>query len=324
MIVLFAFLYLIWDVHWSCNIHLYRPGYAFQSFVYALYFSLETVLTIGYSTHDEFFNGCLGPLFLIFFQGMTSILIDVCLFGVVFAKFSRGQTRAASVLASKTCVMRKIRDSWYLFFQVCELRTEQLIEAHCRAYVLRDECDNEGTKYCFQVFPMRLQCPDDELGGVLLMNVPMFVVHRVDSWSPLVPPNRKARYDRSESYAFPDIPLRDGDVEGGTREGKTRKKYPTRKVLEAFLTDTKAKIVLVIEGTDPVTSCSVQKRVVYDLDDVEWNRKFRPCVSRDGSGGAVVDMRLFHRTMPAGRNARDDDSGAPSAAGGADDEDEGY
>ena len=29
MIVLFALLYLIWDMHWSCNIHIYQPGHAF-------------------------------------------------------------------------------------------------------------------------------------------------------------------------------------------------------------------------------------------------------------------------------------------------------
>ena len=34
---------------------------------------------------------------------------------------------------------------------------------------------------------MRLQHPDDELGGMLLLNLPNIVVHAMDNWSPLVP-----------------------------------------------------------------------------------------------------------------------------------------
>ncbi len=32
---------------------------------------------------------------------------------------------------------------------------------------------------------MRLQAPDDELGGMLLLTTPFLVVHRIDEWSPL-------------------------------------------------------------------------------------------------------------------------------------------
>merc|ERR1719253_1297297 len=35
---------------------------------------------------------------------------------------------------------------------------------------------------------MRLLHPDDELGASLLLAVPTVVVHRVDAWSPLLPP----------------------------------------------------------------------------------------------------------------------------------------
>jgi ribosomal protein S26 len=34
---------------------------------------------------------------------------------------------------------------------------------------------------------MRLQHPDDELGGMLMLNLPNIVVHALDNWSPLVP-----------------------------------------------------------------------------------------------------------------------------------------
>ncbi|CAM9948769.1 unnamed protein product, partial [Laminaria digitata] len=42
----------------------------------------------------------------------------------------------------------------------------------------------------FQCHSMRLQHPDDELGGNMLLVIPQMVVHRIDAWSPMMPPPR--------------------------------------------------------------------------------------------------------------------------------------
>ena len=137
LVIDFALLYLLIDIHYPCMLNIYKRGHRGASFLGACYFSLETVLTIGYGTTDEFFGGCTSPLVLIFFQAMISIVIDSCLFGVLFAKFSRGQPRALSVAVSRNCIVRNIRGHWYLMFRVCETRTEQLCEAHVRIYAVR-------------------------------------------------------------------------------------------------------------------------------------------------------------------------------------------
>ena len=137
VVINFALLYLLVDIHYPCMLNIYKRGHWGASFLGACYFSLETVLTIGYGTTDEFFGGCTSPLVLIFFQAMISIVIDSCLFGVLFAKFSRGQPRALSVAVSRNCIVRNIRGHWYLMFRVCETRTEQLCEAHVRIYAVR-------------------------------------------------------------------------------------------------------------------------------------------------------------------------------------------
>ena len=40
----------------------------------------------------------------------------------------------------------------------------------------------------YQTHNVRLQHPDDELGALLLMSLPNIVVHRLDEWSPMMPP----------------------------------------------------------------------------------------------------------------------------------------
>lgn len=302
LVVDFALLYLYVDIHYPCVLNIYRRGHWLKSFLGACYFSLETVLTIGYGTTDEFFGGCTSPLILIFTQAMISILIDSCMFGVIFAKFSRGQPRALSVAVSKHCIVRNIRGHWYLMFRVCETRTEQLCEAHVRIYAVRNERDEDGTLYECNPIPMRTQFPDDELGADLLMNVPSLVVHRLDSWSPLLPPVKtnttsSKDHDASETYAFPtDIPQRDGDVDAGARDGKTLSYVPTKESIQKYLQDASVEILVLVEGYDPNTSCNVQRNASYTSSDIQWNHKFVPCVSRTNNE-VVVDMEAFHKTM---------------------------
>ena len=65
-------------------------------------------------------------------------------------------------------MVRKIRGRYHLMFQVCEMRKHALLEAHVRMYTVRKDMDHLGTGAVayFQPFHMRVQHPDDELGGV--------------------------------------------------------------------------------------------------------------------------------------------------------------
>lgn len=313
----FAVLYLSVDIYWGCAIDIYDPNNMYRSLLNSCYFSAETVLTIGYGVDDANFGTCASPLFLIFVQAMLSIMLDTTLFGVVFARITRAQPRAKSVAVSKVCTVHEIRGRLYLTFRVCELRSEQLVEAHIRVYTLRDDTDGDGTVYQCQPFNMRLQHPDDELGAMLLMNVPSFVVHRLDSWSPLCPPQpREDRtYRPSEKYAFPDVQQRDADVESGNREGEV-KGQASSAAIRKYMEDTQAELIVLIEGIDPALSCTVQHRHSFSRDEIRWGQKFLPCVQRDPVGGGVtVDMQLFNQTMPCpGWSTRDDDAAAESLA----------
>lgn len=72
---------------------------------------------------------------------------------------------------------------------------------------------------------MRIDQPDDERGATLFLELPTEVVHRLDAWSPLVPPRRAGAAPRDGSvphdprahYRFPDVLQRATDADNGSR-----------------------------------------------------------------------------------------------------------
>merc|ERR1712146_279976 len=79
--------------------------------------------------------------------------------------------------------IREISGAYYFMLRICDLRVHHaLLEAHVRCY-----CGHKHPSRGYEMLPMRLEHPDDELGGCVLMNIPITVVHRIDAWSPLAP-----------------------------------------------------------------------------------------------------------------------------------------
>lgn len=187
-------------------------GMDIDNFSEAMFFSLSTMTTIGYGVSDYYFGDCWTPFFGVFLQVFTALTFNAIAIGVIFQRLSRGQNRATTVVFSDKAIIRRIKGKLYFMFQLCELRKHQLVEAHVRVYCVRherehkvdddiemrkegslsafnDDDDEEGTDTCyFQTHAVRLQHPDDALGGFLLMALPNVVVHRLDKYSPLVPP----------------------------------------------------------------------------------------------------------------------------------------
>ena len=57
-------------------------------------------------------------------------------------------------------------------------------------------------------------------------------------------------------------------------------------------------IVVVVEGTESVTSNKLQARFSYAADDIIANFAFSPCVQDDGNGGALIDFEKFQQVVP--------------------------
>lgn len=300
-LVIFVFAVAYRLVHDSCNLGV-------KTMMQAWIFSLETIMTIGYGAPkgDIFFQDCGSMAILLTIESFAGIFLDSICIGIFFARLSRAQARASTIIFSEFAVIRKIRGKYYLMLQVCERRKHQLVEAHVRSYAIRHEYSSTTgeTMALFQTHTMRLQQPDDDMGSYLLMAFPQVIVHRIDQWSPLFPaaclPNDA--YDPSTSCAFPDPTLRAIDVENGSREQlkttSSKPRSPTKEEIQYHLMQSELEILVVLEGIDGPTSATMQARHSYTRDDIRYDHGFVPCVGRNEIGGALIDFDKFHLLRP--------------------------
>jgi len=182
------------------------------------------------------------------------------------------------------------------------VRKHQLIESHVRLYSIEHSARSSGVE--FQTRPMRLQHPDDDLGGMLLLMLPQLIVHRVDPWSPLWPQGRrKPTQSAASGFAFPDIFQRTADVENGSRDGckpnEEGAKWtpPTLSQVADRLQTGQLEVICLVEGIEPTTSMTVQARQSYTCDDVVFNAAFQRCVARAQDGICEFNFDAFHELM---------------------------
>lgn len=366
-------------------------------FVRAYYLSVETMVTIGYGVKDPNFNDCFEGTIVLTVQSLLQYFLNAVVIGSVFVRLTRPQARCNTILFSNKAVIQQVRGALYFSFQVCEAKHHDLLEAHVRCYCIRH--DRRASRTC-QVFPMRLQQPDDTMGGMLLLTLPSQIVHRIDNWSPLSPsweelqrkrlhPPTLQRATSQTSTAtqptlgaqpsfwaptWPEVPRRQADAEQGERDAcacptcgesfqtlgqlQLHAEYqaaqdsqsgvplelrhrrwtaedfqswgwtlpeepsqqgrsctdavagPSRQDLAEFLSERYVEVLVLIEGIEPTTSCTLQARHSYVVpDDVAWDMEFTDCCLMGSSDHpCAVDLSLFHELVPSGLGAREQNS----------------
>ncbi|RHY23259.1 hypothetical protein DYB32_009259, partial [Aphanomyces invadans] len=210
-----------------------------------------------------------------------------------------------------------------VFFNSCasaiSIITLQLSEAHVRCYaVLHKSAHFPHQVHHLQSYPMRLQQPDDDLNGWLILALPTICVHRLDAWSPLNPPplHPEPAHNPAAQALFPEPPQRAVDIETGTRENRYRPEKPplfnttlnnvltpvTKDEIDRLLhfwSEINMEVVVVVEGVDAATSSTTQMRHSFKAHDIVFNEQFVNCVFLDQeNGGAIIDFNLFDRTAP--------------------------
>mmetsp|Transcript_87382 Transcript_87382/g.242373 ORF Transcript_87382/g.242373 Transcript_87382/m.242373 type:complete len:444 (-) Transcript_87382:198-1529(-) len=253
-------------------------GLQADTFLRSLYLAIETIETIGYGVQDPYFNGCRAGVFVLGAAALWESLLNALVFSLVYARVSRAQVRATSVCFSEKAVVCQIDSQCYFMFQVCDFRKHQLCEAHVRLYCVQHSETAGGVT--FQTRAMRLQHPDDELGGMLLLALPQLVVHRIDPWSPLCPPQLRGCAGGSSAscyLSFPEIPQRACDAENGQREpgpGTSRPPAPSLEQVAKHLAAAEMEVLCLVEGVEPATSGTLQARCSYTNDDVVYDAPF--------------------------------------------------
>ncbi|KDO17694.1 hypothetical protein SPRG_16906 [Saprolegnia parasitica CBS 223.65] len=301
-----------------------RCNLAINTFGEAWIFSVSVIATIGFGTggNDIFFNNCGSAIVAITTESMAGVLINAVVFGVVYQRFARGQARASTVAVSNYACLQKLRGHLYFMFQTCEMRKHQLNEAHVRCYAIMHKSRHPHMAHQIhhvQSFPMRLQHPDDDLNAWLILALPSIVVHRLDAWSPLLPPEMQSNtpeHNPAIHYRFPEPVQRAADEDVGNRENRHRPNKGqlfneatevaqgslTKMEIDAILAywkETHMEIIVLIEGIDASSSATIQMRQSFKASEVMFNHQFVNCVDFDeASGAAVIDFNRFHRTVP--------------------------
>jgi hypothetical protein len=189
------------------------------SYSAAFSFSLETCTTVGYTlpgSTNAFFENCPEIQAVIYFQMTISMLFNAFLFSFMFARLAKSESRAVQVVFSDKCVVRVTeRGTCVWQFRVYDVdQGHGIVEAHVRMYALLKHKDADGHP---QLVQLRIMSPNDDLGGVLFLNIPTVVTHEMDHYSPLYPDykeNEVAKYRLSSGGLL----LREVDSVTGNRE----------------------------------------------------------------------------------------------------------
>ncbi|CEG48949.1 animal inward rectifier k channel (irk-c) family protein [Plasmopara halstedii] len=304
---------------------------AISTFFDGFSFSVSVLFTIGFGTNggDVFFGRCVWVQTIITLESFMGILLDALAIGIIFQRFSRAQARANTIVMSTHACVRRIRGKLYFMFQVCEMRKHQLVEAHVRLYAIRHDIEF-GEHYYFQSYPMRIQHPDDDLGGMMLLALPSVVVHGMDAWSPLLRPKSintcGMHHNPARKYLFPEPLCREADAQSGDRDASVQNNLyshlahntcrcggeniatgdvhaatqpPSIEEIQQYWAESQLEVVVLVEGIDAVTSTTIQVRHSYKAEDILFNHRHVNCVDIDPeTGGALVDFRRFHETVP--------------------------
>eukprot|EP00730_Choanoeca_flexa_P014149 TRINITY_DN6079_c0_g1_i1.p1 TRINITY_DN6079_c0_g1~~TRINITY_DN6079_c0_g1_i1.p1 ORF type:complete len:512 (+),score=97.87 TRINITY_DN6079_c0_g1_i1:73-1536(+) len=314
LIFLLILLYTLIIVVYACLFYWANDACALEleDWREAFVLSVITVSTIGYGTTDPYFNSCLASPFILLSVTIIGLFLDSLFIGLLFTRFSRGTTRAKTVIFSDKAVIRAIRGHWYLMLQVTELQRHPLLEAHIRLYAIQhhsvdDQVEGTSHRVYFQTNSLRLQQPDDELGGNLLLMLPNTVVHRIDNWSSLLPLDLRRGmqddHDASGYFYFPDVLQRHMDAESKSRETTVKPEddlATQKKAIQDQLKQENIEILAIVEGVDPYTAATVQARHSYTHDDIVFDHTFAPCVTKGSDGACQLDMHFFHDLVPAG------------------------
>mmetsp|Transcript_82687 Transcript_82687/g.267705 ORF Transcript_82687/g.267705 Transcript_82687/m.267705 type:complete len:561 (+) Transcript_82687:201-1883(+) len=201
-----------WWINDDCNLGM-------ENFHEAFAFAVETWLTIGYGVNDPpgpYMKQCRSGVVLLTLQGIIGLFVNAFLVSLVITHVSSGAFRGCTMIFSEKALVREVEGRLYLMFQVCEMRSTQLLEAHVRAYVIRRpvspmEVPVDGP----QAFELRLLRPDDENGALMLPVLPTVIVHEIDACSPLAPMGADDPL-RSRHWARPAV--READARNGSRD----------------------------------------------------------------------------------------------------------
>merc|ERR1719490_346247 len=122
-----------------------------KDFTSCFLFSLETQHTIGYGVRATTEN-CTVAIVVMSLQSILGVVIQACMAGIVFAKFTKPSHRGETIMFSKNALISLRNGSLYLLVRLADLRPSHLIECHVSGHFLAKNTTEEG-----EVVPYHLE-----------------------------------------------------------------------------------------------------------------------------------------------------------------------
>lgn len=155
-----------------------------KDFTSCFLFSLETQHTIGYgvrATTEE----CPLAVLVMSLQSIVGVIIQACMAGIVFAKFTKPTSRAETLMFSKNALVTMRNGSYFLLCRIGDLRPTHLLESHVSGQIMRREQTEEGEEIPYSLESMDFGTEIDGTQDFFQMFWPTVVSHKIDDESPL-------------------------------------------------------------------------------------------------------------------------------------------
>jgi len=131
-------------IYWMCPGTCLGQNAGETAITNAFLFSVETQTTIGFGNiypQDTY-------TYIVFvMQCLVGVVMDSCLLGVVYAKFSNPSNRSLSILFSNKAVVTTRDGLPYFMFRLANMRNRPLMSAEVKAFYVADAVNSEGKNY---------------------------------------------------------------------------------------------------------------------------------------------------------------------------------
>ena len=278
-----------------------------SSYGRALIASLQIQSTIGFAAPGmDHWARNWRVIIGITLQSITTVLFNIFLLGTLFARLSSARNRAISVRVSSVAVVGGEVDCVpFLEFRVGEIRKHQLMNLSVSAFMFSHKGDKKFVREKLGLTPPN---------GIFLA-VPNEIRHEVDETSPLwhllcAESEKMTSFEcsvcgdgfRDKSQLMLHVKYEMKTHQKALRE-LSHVKSPSLRKLKSLIYQNPLywEIVLLIEGTEPVTGSPIQVRQSFTVSDLRFDEKFKKCWRvEDHSGSSkkrvIVDFDNFDKT----------------------------
>lgn len=150
------------------------------TYLHALWFSVQTAMTIGYGGDLTPDPTCLLTNIFVTAQSIASLLAAYSVLGLVYARFSRPSRRVSTVVFSHNMVLHEDDGVPRLACRVANLRKHQIIEVNMRMLVALDNVLTEEHESIFRFTALAIPGSSQ-----VFLGLPFTIAHPITHSSPL-------------------------------------------------------------------------------------------------------------------------------------------